>query len=217
MIRRHLYLCLVLLLLFSCTRSAPILPAQGSGRADQNIILFVGDSLTAGYGLEPEQSYPSLIDTYWQTHGISYRARNAAISGDTTAGVLERIDALLTPDVDLVFLAIGANDGLRRVPEVEVRRNLNAILQIIRAKNIRVAIAGVKIPGLLRSGDTMPFEEIFVSIGKAEKIPVMPSLLKDVGGKGDLNQEDRIHPNAKGQRILARNVLKFLNPEWQFE
>ena len=201
--------------LCSCT-TEPILPVLGEVSSEPQKVLFLGDSLTAGYGLKKEQSYPMLIDSFWQTNNLSYRAINAGISGDTTKGVLMRLDPLLTQDVVLVFLAIGANDGLRAYPLNEVRTNLTAIIQKIKEKGIPVVLAGMRVPVGPKLDYPNQFRQIYKDLAKEMEIPLYPFLLKGVAAKPQYNL-DGVHPNANGQKIVAQNILKFLNSKWILE
>jgi acyl-CoA thioesterase-1 len=187
-------------------------------------ILIVGDSLTAGYGLDDPatQSYPALLQQKIDTLALSattppaagsWRVINAGISGDTTSGGLRRMDWILRQPVDVFVLALGANDGLRGLPLDLIRRNLLAIAAKVQAKNpsVRVVLAGMRMPTSM--GDySAGFDRLFAELAAEQKWPLVPFLLEGVGGVPEFNQADAIHPNAEGYKIVAGNVWVHLRP-----
>jgi acyl-CoA thioesterase-1 len=175
--------------------------------------LFLGDSLTAGYGLSAAEAYPSLLQKRWDKRGLPWKARNAGVSGATTAGTLESLSWSLTPDVKLVFLAVGANDGLRGLPLDRTRQNLAAIIERCRAAGARVALAGMKIPPNYGEEYAAAFEKNYAALAARYKLKLLPFLLQDVAGRRDRNLEDGIHPNSEGHRIIADNVDAFFSKE----
>lgn len=196
--------------------STEILPKSGIV-GDKNTVVFLGDSITAGYGVESEQAFPYLIGEYWKTNNISLRAVNEGISGDTTSGVLARLDNILTDDVYMVFLEIGANDAFAKTDVQEIKGNLKTIIERTKARGIKVAIMEMDLPAAAYLSDSTyvkSFAAIYDEVGKEYGIPVMPSLVKENENKSDLWQEDKIHPSQKGHALLASNTLKFLNKNW---
>lgn len=176
-------------------------------------ILFFGDSLTAGMGLSIEEAFPAVIQRKIDSLGLSYKVINAGISGETTAGGKNRIDWVLNQKIDIFVLELGANDGLRGVPLTETRKNLQAIIDIVKKKNpdTKIILAGTQIPPNLGIEYTTDFNNIFSELAAKNKLPLIPFLLKNVAGIADLNQTDGIHPTAEGHKILAENTWVVLN------
>lgn len=181
---------------------------------NQGTILFFGDSLTAGLGVEEEETFPALIQRRIDSLRLPYTVINAGLSGETTAGGRNRIEWVLNQDVDIFVLELGANDGLRGVPVEETRRNLQAIINTVREKNYdtEIILAGMQIPPNMGREYASQFQRIFPELAKENDIHLIPFLLEDVGGVRELNQPDGIHPTAEGQRILAQNVWEVLEP-----
>lgn len=175
-------------------------------------VVFLGDSLTAGLGLEPTQAYPALIQRKIDDAGLRYRAVNAGVSGDTSAGGLSRLDWALDGDVRAMVVALGGNDGLRGLPPEELRRNLSTIIEQAQARHIDVVLAGMEAPPNFGQSYTQAFRQIYPDLAKQYRIPLIPFLLKDVAGLERLNQPDGIHPTAEGARIVADTVWAALQP-----
>ena len=175
-------------------------------------ILFFGDSLTAGMGLSIEEAFPAIIQGKIDSLGLSYNVVNAGVSGETTAGGKNRIDWVLNQEVDIFVLELGANDGLRGWPLTETRKNLQAIIDMVRKKNAdtKIILAGMQIPPNLGKEYTTEFNEIFPELAKKNNLPLIPFLLENVAGREDLNQNDGIHPTAEGHKILAQNTWDVL-------
>ncbi|MBB6610247.1 arylesterase [Pontibacter sp. Tf4] len=171
-------------------------------------ILFFGNSLTAGYGLEPSQAFPALIQERIDSLGLPYKVVNAGVSGETSAGGKSRIDWLLKKPVDVFVLELGANDGLRGIDTESTYNNLKTIIEKVREKNPEAAIilAGMQLPPSMGQKYTREFGEVFTRLAKDEKVYLIPFLLDGVGGNPELNQADGIHPTVEGQKILADNV-----------
>lgn len=184
--------------------------------AKKNVVLFLGDSLTAGYRLAASEAYPYLINSHWKKQGFPWRARNAGVSGDTSAGVIRRLDWVLSKEVVAVFLCIGANDGLRGQSIKQLQKNLSTIIQAIQKKNIKVILAGITLPRNYGKNYYSKFENTYAKLAKQYKLPMMPFLLKDVAGIKKLNLSDGIHPNTKGHQIVAKNVLAFFKKQSLF-
>ena len=177
-------------------------------------ILFLGDSLTAGLGVKQEQAYPALIEDKIREKNLPFDVINAGLSGDTTAGGLARLDWVLQKKIDVLVLALGANDGLRGLPVTQTKANLQAIINRVKAKNsaVEIVIAGMQIPPNMGGDYGAAFRDVFADLARANNAALVPFLLEGVGGHDDLNQEDHIHPTAAGHKILAENVWRVLAP-----
>jgi len=178
------------------------------------VILFFGDSLTAGYGLEQEEAFPAIIQKRIDSLELSYKVLNAGLSGETTSGGKNRIDWVLKQNVDVFILELGANDGLRGIPLEETRNNLQEIIDFVRAENpeIEIILAGMQIPPNMGQEYTSEFKNIFPDLAEKNEVDLIPFLLEDVAGNPELNQQDGIHPTAEGQKIVAENVWEVLEP-----
>ncbi|MCK0159225.1 arylesterase [Allomuricauda sp. F6463D] len=177
-------------------------------------ILFFGDSLTAGYGLEVNQAFPSIIQQKIDSLGLDYTVINAGLSGETTASGKNRLEWVLEDGIDIVIIELGANDGLRGVPLTETAANLQSMVDTVQGKlpEAKIILAGMKIPPNMGSEYTTTFENIFPDLAAAENIYLIPFLLENVAGIPDLNQSDGIHPTIKGQELVADNVWEVLRP-----
>ncbi len=204
-----------LLFSFSLALVAGSVLAQGLA---PKVILIMGDSLTAGYGLEDPaaEAYPALLQQKLDARPPSashWRVINAGLSGDTTSGGLHRIDWVLRQPVDVFMLELGGNDGLRGLPLDLVRSNLLAIVTKVRVKNpsVQVVLAGMRMPTNL--GDYAEgFERLFPELARAQNWTLIPFILQRVGGVAALNQVDGIHPTAEGHKLIAETVWPFLAP-----
>ena len=177
-------------------------------------ILFLGDSITAGYGLEPAQAYPALIQNKIDAKRWPFKVINAGQSGDTTAGGLSRMDWLLRNHIDVLVLELGGNDGLRGLPAETTRKNLQAIIERSREKypDVKIILAGMQVPPNMGRDYAKQFNAIFADIAKKNKAALVPFVLEGVAGVPALNLPDGIHPTAKGHEIVAANVWKALEP-----
>lgn len=195
-------------LLFFC------LLALTAGAAELRTLVFFGDSLTAGYGIDPAEAFPALIQRKIDAAGKPWRVINAGLSGETTAGGRRRIDWILRQHVDLLVLELGGNDGLRGIPLTETRANLQAMIDRIRAANpnVSIVLAGMQIPVNMGPDYTRDFSRIFPELAAENHLLLIPFLLEGVGGIPELNQADGIHPTVEGHRIVADNVWKALSP-----
>jgi acyl-CoA thioesterase-1 len=178
-------------------------------------ILFFGDSLTAGYGLEPEQAFPALIQERLDSLGIPMRVVNAGLSGETTSGGANRLDWVLRQPVSVFVLELGANDGLRGIPLSETRKNLSSIIERVQERypEARIVLAGMQLPPNMGPEYTGEFRQIFPELAARYEVALIPFLLQGVGGIPELNQDDGIHPTAVGHQILADNVWEVLKVE----
>ena len=182
--------------------------------ASPKVILFFGDSLTAGYGLSPEEAFPALVEKNCIKNGTPCKAVNAGLSGETSAGGLSRIDWILRQPIDVFVLELGANDGLRGLPLDQTKKNLQAIIDKVKTKypNVKIVIAGMMVPPNLGPEYTTSFRKIFPELAKKNNATLIPFLLQDVAGHEKLNLDDGIHPNQEGHRIVANNVYQVLSP-----
>jgi acyl-CoA thioesterase-1 len=197
---------------------APFQTSQAAKRDASRMITVValGDSLTAGYGLSRKQAYPALIAEKMREAGYEFEVVNAGWSGDTTAGGLRRLPEVLRArkKIDIFILELGINDAFRGVTIEQMRANLQAIIDQVRARHPSVAIiiAGMQLP-LYSSDDYVTgFGQMFRILAERNRAALIPYLLEGVGGNPEMNQLDRVHPNAAGQRILAENVWRVLEP-----
>ncbi len=182
----------------------------GQGKA----VVFFGDSLTAGYGLDPTQAYPTVIQEKITQRGWRFQVVNAGVSGETTAGGLRRIEWVLQRPIDVFILELGANDGLRGLPVEQAKQNLQAIMDRVRDKypSARIVLAGMRIPANLGREYVTQFRDIFPELAKKNRVPLIPFLLEGVGGVPALNLPDGLHPAPAGHKIVAENVWKVLEP-----
>jgi len=178
------------------------------------VVLFFGTSLTAGYGLEPEQAFPSLIEKKAKDDGVPIKVINAGLSGETTAGAVRRIDWVLRTPVDLVIIENGANDALRGLSPDAARANLESVIAAVKARQprARIALIQMEAPPNYGVAYTRSFRSIYADVAAKEKVVLLPFLLNGVAGIPRLNQADGIHPNLSGERIVADNVWKSLKP-----
>lgn len=182
--------------------------------ATQRNILFVGTSLTAGYGLDPDSAYPLQIQRMIDSAGLAYNVINAGISGETSAALLTRLDWLLRQPFDVIVVETGANDGLRGIPVDAMAANIERIVERVKTVRpaARIVLVQMEAPPNLGAAYTRSFHAVFPDIAKRTGVTLMPFLLQDVAGIRELNQGDGIHPNYVGERIVARNVWKALRP-----
>ena len=175
-------------------------------------IVFLGTSLTAGFGLDPDQAYPALLQRKIDSAGLGYRVVNAGVSGETSAGARQRIDWLLREPVAVLVIETGANDGLRGLPPDSLRANIQAILS--RAQRVQPApklvIVGMRIPPNYGRTYSQQFEAVYSELARTSGAELVPFLLEGVGGVAGLNQADGIHPTGEGQRKMAETVWPVL-------
>ncbi|MBF0136299.1 MAG: arylesterase [Magnetococcales bacterium] len=177
---------------------------------DPPTILCLGDSLTAGLGVSREESYPALLETRLRERSFPHRVINAGVSGDTTAGALQRLDWTLRSNPVLVILVIGANDGFRGLPLERMEYNIDQILTRLREKNIPVLLGGMQVPPNYGETHSRAFAAVYPRLARKHATPLLPFFLLGVAGQPDLNLEDGIHPNPKGYRLVLDNVWPVL-------
>jgi acyl-CoA thioesterase-1 len=188
--------------------------ATGLAGAETKTIVFFGDSLTAGYGVEPAEAFPALIQQKLEAAGKSWRVVNAGLSGETTAGGLRRIDWVLKQPADIFVLELGGNDGLRGIAPEVTRANLEAIVQRIQTKapRVKVVLAGMQMPPNMGADYTRQFAAVYPQVAEKFGLTLIPFLLERVGGIPRLNQPDGIHPTPEGHKIVAETVWRVLQP-----
>ncbi|MBI3296939.1 MAG: arylesterase [Elusimicrobia bacterium] len=198
----------------ACGRPEPpsVAPSPASSTA-RDVVLFLGDSLTAGYGVDAEEAYPALLEERWKAAGRAVRARNAGVSGTTTAGVLENLDWSLTPEVAVAIVAIGANDGMRGQDLAAVERNIDAILARVKAAGVRPVLAGMMLPPNYGEEYCRRFAALYPRAARRAGAALIPFVLEGVAGVKEFNQSDGIHPNAAGHRRIADTVAAALEKE----
>ncbi|MEM7050831.1 MAG: arylesterase [Acidobacteriota bacterium] len=190
--------------------SPPVVEAPAPAEPSGPLVVFLGDSLTAGYGLEEGQAFPALISEALAAAGEPIRLINAGVSGDTSAGGLSRIDWLLRQRPDVVVVALGANDGLRGQPLEGIESNLRAIVERCQEAGARVLIAGMEMPPSHGPEYTAGFRALYGEVATATGVALLPFLLEGVGGEPELNLADGIHPNVEGHQRIADTVLPAL-------
>ncbi len=188
-------------------------PPAGANDTVKRIVIL-GDSITAGYGLDPQEAYPALIQEKITTAGLPYSVANAGVSGDTTAGGLRRVAWAMGPGADVLIIALGGNDGLRGIPPEETKKNLLGIIDAARTRNpeIVILVAGMQMPDNMGADFIARFKAVFPEVAKESEATLIPFLLEGIGGDESLNQPDGIHPTADGQTKVAENVWEILHP-----
>jgi acyl-CoA thioesterase I len=201
----------------------PAQPAQAASPASQTPqaqtpqaarprVVVLGDSLSAGLGLSPQEAFPALLQRKIDADGLKFEVINAGVSGDTSAGGLRRLDWALDGDVQVLILGLGANDGLRGLPVDEMRRNLSAIVERAQARRITVVLCGMEAPPNFGASYTTSFRAAYKEVATKYDLAFVPFLLDGVAGLADLNQDDGIHPNARGAQRVADTVWSTLRP-----
>lgn len=217
MILRYIHISGLIAGLFACEQPREEAPANATPPAYSSShpsVMFLGTSLTAGLGIDPEQAYPALIQKKIDSAGLDYRVVNAGVSGETSAGALRRTDWLFQGPVAVLVVETGANDGLRGLPPDSLRANIQAIFD--RAKRLqprpRLVLVGMRVPPNYGRAYSQRFQAIYPELARANNAALVPFLLEGVGGVPDLNQPDGVHPTAEGQRRLAETVWRVLEP-----
>ena len=183
--------------------------------SNKKIVLIFGDSLTAGFGLDdPEtQAYPAIIQQKIDSLKLPYKVVNGGLSGETSAGGSARIDWLLRQKIEVFVLELGANDGLRGLPVTETRKNLQSIINKVKAKypNVKILLTGMMVPPNMGEAYSAQFKSVYPALAEKNHVAFLPFLLQHVAGNPDLNQADGIHPTPKGAQIVAQNVWAVLH------
>lgn len=199
---------LVILLVWSAT-----LFVHASAESGRTIIFF-GDSLTSGYGLDPDEAYPALVQEMIDERGWDVRAVNAGLTGETSAGGLRRVNWILRQPVDIFVLELGGNDGLRGLPPSDTERNLQGIIDRVndRYPDATIVLAGMLAPPNMGESFANEFAAIFPRLAESNDAVLIPFLLEGVGGVPELNLPDGVHPTAEGHRVVAQTVWEVIEP-----
>jgi acyl-CoA thioesterase-1 len=203
---------LLLLLLTGCELSAADPATSNAAAQKRGRIVILGDSITAGYGVDPAQAYPALLQQKINAAGLPFNVVNAGVSGDTTAGGLRRVDWALSKGADVLIVALGGNDGLRGVPPKQTAANLDGIIKRARAKipSLAVIVAGMQMPANFGREFVDEYKAVFPRVAAENNAELVPFLLEGVAGVENLNQPDRIHPTDEGHKRIAENVWPVL-------
>jgi len=185
---------------------------NGTSAAERLRIVAFGDSLTAGLGVAPEESYPARLQRELDAAGYPYRVVNAGVSGDTTAGGLRRVSWVLNSKPSIVILELGGNDGLRGLSLQETKANLERIIQQLQIASATVVLAGMKLPPNYGNEYTSGFEALYRVLAKQYHLTLIPFFLDGVAGSSSLNQADGIHPTGEGYRVIVDRVFPVLEP-----
>jgi acyl-CoA thioesterase-1 len=200
----------------SAAPAPPLSPARDGRRPSaldsRPRVVILGDSLTAGLGLPPDEAYPTLLQKRLDKEGLKYKVVNAGVSGDTSAGGVARLDWALEGDVRVLIVALGGNDGLRGLPAEELKGNLAQIIERGQKRHIQVILAGMEAPPNFGQSYIVSFHQVYRELAKEYEISLVPFLLQGVAGIDTLNQRDGIHPTAEGARIVADNIWPVLRP-----
>jgi acyl-CoA thioesterase-1 len=185
---------------------------NANGQEAQKTILCFGNSITAGYGLDPELAYPNVLEEMLNDNGYNYRVINAGLSGETSAGGLTRVDWILQNKINVFILELGANDGLRGLPLIQTKSNLQSIIQKVIKKypDVLIVIAGMMVPPNMGKDYATEFSYVFNELATENDALLIPFLLDGVGGNPEFNLPDGIHPNVEGHKIVAENVFEIL-------
>jgi acyl-CoA thioesterase-1 len=179
---------------------------------EKTVVLALGDSLTAGFGVDAEENFPSRLQVKIDNAGLTYKVVNAGVSGDTTAGGVRRINWLMKHEPQIVILALGANDGLRGLSTEEMRSNLDTMIRISQEHGARVLLAGMKALPNYGEDYILKFESVYPELAKKYDLPYLPFLLEGVAGVREYTRPDGLHPTGSGYKIIADLVWKHLQP-----
>ena len=222
----HFFLCGALAVIGACAPSdardadaldvqratGPVTPATKESAASRPRIVFLGDSLTAGFGLGEEDHVTSLIQSRMDAAGYRYEVVNRGVSGDTSAGGLSRLEWSLEGDVDVLVVELGGNDGLRGLPPAQLKRNLNEIITRAKSREITVVLTGMEAPPSYGQAYTSEFRQVYRDLARDHDVVFVPFWLEGVAGIPSLNQRDQIHPNGAGNRIIEQMLWRALEP-----
>ena len=210
-------LCLTLFMLVATLTSCseePIKDDAPNGQRSEVLqmktIVALGDSLTAGYGVDIGESYPVLLEKILQGKGYQYKVINAGVSGETSSGTLARVEWILTQNPDIVIVETGANDGLRGIPVTLLEENLREIVTMLHEKNVTVLLAGMKMVWNLGPAYVMQFNEVYPRVAAELDVELIPFFLKGVATKSYLNISDGIHPNGAGYKVIVENIYPYV-------
>jgi len=203
-----------ILLLTLAVATMPQVRAIAQDSSGRKTVVVLGDSLAAGFGVEPSQAFPALLQEKINAAGLNYQVVNAGVSGDTSSDGLNRINWLLKRRIDVLILELGGNDGLRGIPVATTKANLQSIIDRVKQKypDAKIIVAGMQMPPNMGEAYTTAFRKLFQELAEKNHAALVPFLLEGVGGRPELNQPDHIHPTAEGHKIVAENVWKVLKP-----
>lgn len=210
---RFLLSLLICFALISCGTNEVENDSKKTGKANSGepkpVFLFVGDSLTAGYGVDIEDCFVSLLKKDFEKSQSDWQIKNAGISGETSSGTLERIDWLIASKPKIIFLCIGSNDGLRGISADLFQKNLEKIIEKIKTANIKLVLAGIQIPVNFGLGYSMAIKAVPANLANKYSLLYYPFLLEGVAGEENLNQDDLVHPNAIGHAVIYKKLKSF--------
>jgi len=210
-LRKSIAVLVAAVLLSGCDPGKDEQPVvQVSKKQVQGIIIALGDSLTAGLGVDPEKNYPAQLQKRLEAEGYSYRVVNAGVSGETSSGTLSRLNWILSQNPDIIILETGANDGLRGIDTTLVEKNLKDILQILKEKGVVAVLTGMQMVRNLGEGYTIKFNQMYPRIAKETEVIFMPFFLEGVAAVQTLNNADGIHPNEEGYKRITENILPYV-------
>ncbi len=191
-----------------------VLMCVNSEGQQKKSILFFGDSISAGYGIQPQQAFPAVIQDKIDSLGLNYEVINGGLSGETSAGGLRRISWVLQRDIDIMILELGGNDGLRGIDLSSTKENLQQIIDQAKAKNpdMKIIIAGMQVPPNLGTDYTKEFQNLYPELAEENDLVLIPLILDKVGGRDEFMQPDQIHPNVQGHKVVAKTVWEVLYP-----
>lgn len=206
---KHTILLTIISLFFTCN--------PGYSQDESANILFFGDSITAGNGVDQDEAFPALIQEKIDSLGWNFEVQNGGLSGETSAGGLRRIDWMLSKPVDVFVLELGGNDGLRGIDVGSTKENLQKIIDKVRKKypGAQIILAGMQVPPNLGQEYTNSFRQMYTDLAETNNIPLIPFILEGAALNPDLMQDDDIHPNAEGHKVVADNVWEVLKPVLQ--
>lgn len=207
-------LCVIMFITFwsvaGCSQDQEKTPETKGGGEQMKTIVAVGDSLTAGYGLDESAGYPALLERKLQAAGYNYQVINGGVSGETSSGTLSRMEWIMTLAPDIVLLETGANDGLRGVDPQVAENNIRSILQLLKEKNVVVLLAGMKMVWNLGPAYVAQFNAIYPMLAKEFDVVFVPFFLEGVAMKSEMTQGDGLHPNEQGYRIITENIFPYV-------
>ncbi|WP_373495335.1 arylesterase [Aquiflexum sp.] len=208
---------LIIIFSFSCNQKPAEKTIQNPNQIlessnSKKLILFFGNSLSAGYGIDAEDAFPGLVAQRIDSLELNYRVVNGGLSGETTASGLSRLDWFLEEEPAIFVLELGGNDGLRGIPISETKKNLKGIIQTVRSKysETTILLAGMQIPPNMGPEYTREFRELYPSVAEEENVKLIPFLLEGVAGNPDLNLPDGIHPTEEGHKIVFETIWEYL-------
>ena len=206
------FTCTLLGIELLCSAQFPIAASHDSLRMKR--ILVLGDSLSEGFGLKHSEAYPALLIDKLRVAGLNFEVTNASASGGTTEDGLRRLPLHLNRKIDIFILELGINDAFRGLPIDEIRRNLQTIIDLVKARNpsVRTLIAGMRLPHYSADDYVLAFGKMYADLAVKNNAALVPYLLEGVTGDPSLSLPDGIHPNTAGQKVLAENVWRVLEP-----